>query len=743
MLEGFNGSIMAYGQTSSGKTHTMQGDLDSAEAKGIIPRIVDAVFQRIEETSAKVEFTIKSSMIEIYNEKVRDLLDPSKDNLSIREERTRGVFIDNLTDVSIGTADEVYELMKQGNNNRAVGVTNMNAQSSRSHSIFIMQITMNDLENYSCRTGKLYLVDLAGSEIVSKTGAMGKTLEEAKNINKSLTTLGRVINALTDGKSEHVPYRDSKLTRILQTSLGGNSKTCLIITASPAMYNSVETLSTCRFGMRAKSIKNNARVNKIPTVAELERLVKQLTRELNKSNHRVSQLEALIASTGGSIPADDSGSLFPEEESERADTVASEDPSNEDPKISLGGEDSKEPEAKAVPGLMSPPAATSTSSPNKAEEDEEEKKKTPSSAKDSSSPPKTQEALDALEKQNEERTKDVDTLIDQLRKERKRTRTKDQKIRLISSQLAEQTEEVKRLRAAQETLKAVQQSKPAPEPEQKQPEPQVQVLIQPVPVQTASVLEKLLANPEVDEKTKAIIRASMNEAPKPEETTVTAKKEEGKEEKEEKEEKEVKEKGKTYTVAEVKSTLEAEIKKEREGYVEERQKIVDRVGELSKKTCDLTLENERLNDALRRLQLMQSKEYVTKHMMVMQENLLRLNQMYHQKLNQWAASKCDLETQGKQMKRMQEMKEDMSRQVSNMRDQVNATSAQCDQLKELIRFRVPEGEKLLESPLLAQINPMLVGPQNVIKAIRGGGKGFRVSSGGVAMFSLTKSSSKC
>jgi kinesin family member 5 len=152
--------------------------------------------------------------------------------------------------------------MRLGNDNRAIGVTDMNNQSSRSHSIFIMTITQTNNSDFSTKTGKLFLVDLAGSEKVSKTGAKGQTLDEAKAINKSLTTLGIVIKALTDGKSTHVPYRDSKLTRILSESLGGNSKTCLIITCSPASFNEAETISTLRFGKRAKKVRNKPKINK-------------------------------------------------------------------------------------------------------------------------------------------------------------------------------------------------------------------------------------------------------------------------------------------------------------------------------------------------------------------------------------------------------------------------------------------------------------------------------------------------
>jgi len=238
VLEGFNGTIFAYGQTSSGKTHTMQGpNIDDVELQGIIPRMVRTVFNRIETSSQNIEFSVKVSMCEIYNERIRDLFNPQKDNLKIHEERTKGVYIQGITENWVGDENEVYQLMKLGNSNRSITATNMNAESSRSHSMFVLTLIMNNVEDGSCKTGKLSLVDLAGSEKISKTGAQGQTLEEAKNINKSLTTLGKVIVALTDKKISHIPYRESKLTRILSESLGGNSKTCLIITCSPHPFN--------------------------------------------------------------------------------------------------------------------------------------------------------------------------------------------------------------------------------------------------------------------------------------------------------------------------------------------------------------------------------------------------------------------------------------------------------------------------------------------------------------------------
>ena len=177
--------------------------------------MVKTVFEKIESASEDIEFTVKLSMIEIYMEKIKDLLDPSKTNLKIHEDKVKGLYVEDVTETYVGDEFEVYEIMKVGNDNRAIGVTNMNKQSSRSHSVFIMTIQQNNNRDFSSKTGKLFLVDLAGSEKVKKTGAKGQTMEEAKTINRSLTTLGIVINALTDGKSTHIPYRDSKLTRIL------------------------------------------------------------------------------------------------------------------------------------------------------------------------------------------------------------------------------------------------------------------------------------------------------------------------------------------------------------------------------------------------------------------------------------------------------------------------------------------------------------------------------------------------
>jgi len=304
VLDGYNGTVLAYGQTSSGKTYTMQGEMEEQSRQGIIPRMITHVFKHIYKNEG-TDFMIKVSMIEIYQEKIRDLLDVSRVNLNIREDSIKGIYVDGVSERYVGCPNDVLALLEMGSANRAQAATNMNEHSSRSHSIFILTINQtNKVEGYS-KIGKLYLVDLAGSEKISKTGATGHTLEEAKIINKSLTTLGRVINNLTDGKSTHIPYRESKLTRVLQESLGGNSKTCLIITCSPSIYNESESLSTLRFGERAKKIKNKPKINKEITVAELQKLVTQLKENLKKADARINQLENYIRSNGLSVPVSD------------------------------------------------------------------------------------------------------------------------------------------------------------------------------------------------------------------------------------------------------------------------------------------------------------------------------------------------------------------------------------------------------------------------------------------------------
>jgi kinesin family protein 5 len=307
ILNGYNGTVFAYGQTGAGKSYTMMGsDIDDDVGKGVIPRIIEQIFASILASPSNIEYTVRVSYMEIYMERIRDLLMPQNDNLPVHEEKNRGVYVKGLLEVYVSSVEEVYEVLRRGGASRAVSATNMNAESSRSHSILVVTVTQKNVETGSMKSGQLFLVDLAGSEKVGKTGASGQTLEEAKKINKSLSALGMVINSLTDTKSSHVPYRDSKLTRILQESLGGNSRTTLIINCSPSSYNDAETLSTLRFGMRAKTIKNKAKVNAELSPAELKAMLK-------KAQGQVTTFETYIGALEGEVSLWRSGDSVPKE----------------------------------------------------------------------------------------------------------------------------------------------------------------------------------------------------------------------------------------------------------------------------------------------------------------------------------------------------------------------------------------------------------------------------------------------
>ncbi|KAG2525738.1 hypothetical protein BBI17_000463 [Phytophthora kernoviae] len=293
-LRGYNCTCFVYGQTGSGKTFSMEGVPGDSDYEGIIPRVMADIFDGIQNMQAELEFIVRVSYIEIYMEKIRDLLKPSSTNLNVRENRERGVWIAGATEVCCASAEEMLSVMRLGGANRVISSTRMNSESSRSHSVFIITIEQRNTATGSLKSGKLFLVDLAGSEKVGKTHAKGQTLKEAQHINKSLSALGGVMNALTSGHANtHIPYRDSKLTRLLQDSLGGNSETTLLVCASSSSYNSDETVSTLRFGTRAKNIKNKPKVNEERTVAEYKVLVAE-------KDKRIATLEALLHEAKGS-----------------------------------------------------------------------------------------------------------------------------------------------------------------------------------------------------------------------------------------------------------------------------------------------------------------------------------------------------------------------------------------------------------------------------------------------------------
>ncbi|XP_012274731.1 kinesin-like protein KIF13B isoform X2 [Orussus abietinus] len=285
-FQGYNACIFAYGQTGSGKSYTMMG---SGDNKGIIPRLCDSLFDMIaKQQSSELSYKVEVSYMEIYNEKVHDLLDPkpNKQSLKVREHNVLGPYVDGLSQLAVTAFQDIDNLMAEGNKSRTVAATNMNSESSRSHAVFSVILTQTLTDAKSGVSGekvsRMSLVDLAGSERAVKTGAVGDRLKEGSNINKSLTTLGLVISKLADQNSggknrdKFVPYRDSVLTWLLKDNLGGNSKTVMVATISPAADNYEETLSTLRYADRAKRIVNHAIVNEDPNA----RIIRELRQEV-------------------------------------------------------------------------------------------------------------------------------------------------------------------------------------------------------------------------------------------------------------------------------------------------------------------------------------------------------------------------------------------------------------------------------------------------------------------------------
>lgn len=292
VLAGFNGTIFAYGQTGTGKTYTMQGAWMDPEKRGVIPNAFDHVFTHISRSQSDKQYLVRASYLEIYLEEIRDLLDPKHGStraLELRESPESGVYVRNLTSCVCKSIKEIEDVMNMGNQARAVGATDMNEHSSRSHALFLITVECSQPGpdgRKHIRVGRLNLVDLAGSERQAKTGVQGERLKEAAKINLSLSALGNVISALADGRSGHVPYRDSKLTRLLQDSLGGNAKTVMVATLGPAPQHYDETLTTLRYANRAKNIQNQPRVNEDPKDALLREFQREIARLRAQLNHR-------------------------------------------------------------------------------------------------------------------------------------------------------------------------------------------------------------------------------------------------------------------------------------------------------------------------------------------------------------------------------------------------------------------------------------------------------------------------
>ena len=283
VVQGYNGTIFAYGQTGTGKTYTMEGDFETDLNKGIIPRSFDLMFNLINATY-NTNFLIQCSYLELYNEEVRDLLSKShQQKLDIREDPETGFYVQDLSHWIVKAPKDMTELMLRGRELKVIKGHNMNERSSRSHCIFtiIVENSTKDETGDHIKKGKLNLVDLAGSERTSKikdvNGAEGLQAETI-HINLSLTALGKVIHALASNKKQHIPYRDSKLTKLLMDSLGGNSKTVMIANIGPADYNIEETLTTLRYADRAKNIKNVPKVNEDPKDAMIKKYKEELER---------------------------------------------------------------------------------------------------------------------------------------------------------------------------------------------------------------------------------------------------------------------------------------------------------------------------------------------------------------------------------------------------------------------------------------------------------------------------------
>uniref|UniRef100_A0A8C4SF77 plus-end-directed kinesin ATPase n=1 Tax=Erpetoichthys calabaricus TaxID=27687 RepID=A0A8C4SF77_ERPCA len=293
-FEGYNVCIFAYGQTGAGKSYTMMGKQEEGQ-EGIIPQLCEELFEKINDNSnEEISYSVEVSYMEIYCERVRDLLNPkNKGNLRVREHPLLGPYVEDLSKLAVTSYTDIADLMDAGNKARTVAATNMNETSSRSHAVFTIVFTQRkhdpETDLSTEKVSKISLVDLAGSERADSTGAKGTRLKEGANINKSLTTLGKVISALAEvdnctskskkkKKTDFIPYRDSVLTWLLRENLGGNSRTAMVAALSPADINYDETLSTLRYADRAKQIKCNAVINEDPNAKLVRELKEEVTR---------------------------------------------------------------------------------------------------------------------------------------------------------------------------------------------------------------------------------------------------------------------------------------------------------------------------------------------------------------------------------------------------------------------------------------------------------------------------------
>lgn len=318
VLEGYNGTVFAYGQTGCGKSFTM---------RGVVERSLEHLFEATSTSSSETRYLALLSYLEIYNERLRDLLREGDDDaaaslLQLKEDPSRGTYVaGGLREVTVKDAAECTRLLVQGDHRRAAAATRMNAASSRSHAVLTLAleaIAINDKQNSAVRKGMLHLVDLAGSERQGRTGATGERLKEAASINLSLSALGNVISALAAGGGRHVPYRDSKLTRLLRDSLGGNARTLMIACVSPSDLDADETLSTLRYAARARCIKNKPVVNEDPKDALLRQyqLELQRLRKLLESNDN-PQNELIIEALSGDKEPQEQRDPQPEDKSSR------------------------------------------------------------------------------------------------------------------------------------------------------------------------------------------------------------------------------------------------------------------------------------------------------------------------------------------------------------------------------------------------------------------------------------------